>query len=56
MSCEVTCGAQHENTPAVDAHGMPVRFFITDATIADCSIAEALITEFQAEYLLADRG
>ena len=35
---------------------MPVRFFITDATVADCSIAEALITKFQAEYLLADRG
>ena len=41
---------------AVDAHGMPVRFFITDATVAGCSIAEALITKFQAEYLLADRG
>ena len=41
---------------AVDVHGMPVRFFITDATVADCSIAEALITEFQAEYLLADSG
>ena len=35
---------------------MTVRFFITDATVADCSIAEALITKFQAEYLLAERG
>ena len=35
---------------------MPVRFFITDAAVPDCSIAEALITGFQAEYLLADRG
>ena len=35
---------------------MPVRFFVTDATVADCSIAENLIAEFQAEYLLADRG
>ena len=35
---------------------MPVRFFVTDATVADCSIAEKLIAEFQAEYLLADRG
>ena len=33
-----------------------VRFFVTDATVADCSIAEKLIAEFQAEYLLADRG
>lgn len=35
---------------------MPVRFFVTDATVADCSIAEALTTEFQAEYLLANPG
>ena len=41
---------------AVDAHGMPVRFFITDVTVADCSVAEALISNFSAEYLLADRG
>ena len=41
---------------AVDAQGMPVRFFVTDATVADCSVAEKLIANFQAEYLLADRG
>ena len=35
---------------------MPVRFFVTDATIADCSIAESLIADFYSEYLLADRG
>ncbi len=35
---------------------MPVRFFVTDATVADCSVAEAIIAEIQAEYLLADRG
>ena len=35
---------------------MPVRFFVTDATVADCSVAEALISNFSAEYLLADRG
>ncbi len=35
---------------------MPVRFFITGATIAYYTVAEALITKFQAEYLLADRG
>ena len=38
---------------AVDAHGMPVHFFVTDATVADCSVAEALIAKFKAEYLLA---
>ena len=35
---------------------MPVRFFVTDATVADCSVAETLIANFQTEYLLADRG
>ena len=35
---------------------MPVRFFVTDATIVDCSVAKALIAKFKAEYLLADRG
>ena len=38
---------------AVDAHGMPVRFFITSGTTADCTIAAQLIEGFQAEYLLA---
>ena len=35
-------GARGLNTKihlAVDAHGMPVRFFITDATVADCLVA-----------------
>ncbi|WP_300858289.1 IS5 family transposase, partial [uncultured Desulfovibrio sp.] len=41
---------------AVDAHGMPVRFFVTSGTTADCTIAAQLIEGFQAEYLLADRG
>ncbi|WP_370687952.1 IS5 family transposase [uncultured Oscillibacter sp.] len=41
---------------AVDAHGMPVRFFITSGTTADCTVAAQLIEGFQAEYLLADRG
>ena len=34
---------------------MPVRFFITEATVADYSIAEKLTIDFQAECLLADR-
>ena len=33
-----------------------MRFFITDATVADCAVAEKLIPGFKAEYLLADRG
>ena len=35
---------------------MPVRFFITSGTTADCTVAAQLIEGFQAEYLLADRG
>ncbi len=35
---------------------MPVRFFITSGTTADCTVAARLIEGFQAEYLLADRG
>ena len=35
---------------------MTSRFFVTDATVADCSVAEGLISNFSAEYLLADRG
>ena len=41
---------------AVDAHGMPVRFFVTAGTTADCSQAAALIEGISAQYLLADRG
>ena len=41
---------------AVDSHGMPVRFLVTDATVADCTVAEKLIYNFPAQYLLADRA
>ena len=41
---------------AVDAHGMPVRVFITQGTTADCTQAGRLIEGFDADYLLADRG
>jgi transposase len=40
----------------VDAHGMPVRAFITPGPTADCTQAERLMEGFCAEYLLADRG
>ena len=35
---------------------MPVRFFVTAGTTADCTVAAELIEGFEAEYLLADRG
>ena len=35
---------------------MPVRFFVTDGTVADCTQACRLIEGISAEYLLADRG
>ena len=41
---------------AVDAHGMPVRVFITEGTTADCKEAGRLIEGFEAEHLIADRG
>ena len=41
---------------AVDAHGMPVRVFITQGTTADCTQASRLIEGLDADYLLADRG
>ena len=41
---------------AVDAHGMPVRIFITEGTTADCTQAQKLIKGIKAEHLLADRG
>jgi len=41
---------------AVDAHGLPVRFFIATGTTVDCAVAAQLIEGFAAQYLLADRG
>ena len=35
---------------------MPVRAFITDGFIADCSHATKLIEDISADYLLADKG
>ena len=35
---------------------MPVRFFVTAGTAADCAVAAQLIEGFAAQYLLADRG
>ena len=40
----------------MDAHGMPVRMFITAGPVADCSKACRLIEGIDAEYLLADKG
>ena len=41
---------------AVDAHGMPIRIFVTEGTRADCKEAVHLIEGISAETLLADRG
>ena len=40
----------------MDAHGMPVRFLITEGTAADCTQTCALIEGIPAKYLLADCG
>jgi hypothetical protein len=39
---------------ALDAHGMPIRVFITDGTTADCT--QASKQGINAEYVLADKG
>jgi hypothetical protein len=41
---------------AVDAHGMPVRVFVTEGTRADCTKAGELIEGIDAQCLLVDRG
>ncbi|WP_281172061.1 IS5 family transposase [Nitratidesulfovibrio termitidis] len=41
---------------AVDAHGMPIRMFITAGTVADCAQAQRLVEGIDAENLLADKG
>ena len=41
---------------AVDAFGMPVSFTVTSGTVSDSSQANKLIADFDAQYLLADRG
>ena len=41
---------------AVDAHGMPLKPIVTSGTTADCTVAIELLGDFQAEYVLADKG
>lgn len=41
---------------AVDAHGMPVRIIIKQATTADCSEACELIGGINVDFLLADKA
>jgi len=41
---------------AVDAHGMPIRFLVTEGTRADCTQAAELIDGIKADNLLADKA
>jgi len=41
---------------AVDAHGNPVRMFVTAGTTADCTQAGKLIEGIDADTLIADKG
>ena len=41
---------------AVDAHGMPVKFVLSEGGTADCLFAEALIADTTADKLLADKA
>ena len=40
----------------MDAHGMPVRIFVTAGTVADCEYGERLIMGIKAVTFLADKG
>ncbi len=48
--------AQHDNTPGRGCSWYAGAIFFTGATIADRTVAEKLISDFQAKYLLANRG
>ncbi len=41
---------------AVDAHGLPVRAVVTDATTADAQVIEKLIEDLPAGAVLADKA
>jgi len=41
---------------AVDALGNPIRFILTPGQTHDITQAEALITDFPADYVLGDKG
>ena len=41
---------------AVDAHGMPLRALVTEATVADCTMAPDLLKDFAPEAVIADKG
>jgi len=41
---------------AVDAHGMPLRTLVTEATRADCCLAPKLIESIPAQNLIDDKG
>ena len=41
---------------AVDAHGMPVKFVLSEGGAADCLFAEALIADTTADKLLTDKA
>ncbi len=41
---------------AVDAHGLPVRAVVTDATTADAQLIEKLIEDLPVAAVLADKA
>ena len=54
--CEDKRGLNSKIHLAVDAHGMPVRIYITSGTTADCTQACRLVEEIDADCLIADKG
>ena len=41
---------------AVDTYGMPVKFVLSEGSVADCLFAEALIADTTADKLLTDKA
>ncbi len=40
----------------VDAHGMPVKFVLSEGSVADCLYAETLIIDMATNKRLADKA
>ncbi|MDF2966043.1 MAG: Transposase [Rickettsiaceae bacterium] len=41
---------------AVDSHGMPIRIIVTEGSRNDCTQADRLIEDIDAENLIADKA
>ena len=49
-------GLSTKSQAAVDALGSPIRFILTQGQASECEQANAMITGFQSDFVLADKG